>query len=120
MSSVSLASIILKSSSSPALSFGPAPVAYAPIFLEQNLPEVNFRLLSLGERIGLLLSFHSHDFSRPQTSTDTLRRVSYPTGYDSHQHCTQCGVQRFYDARNFIPGPFFVRRIPQPVIAEVA
>jgi hypothetical protein len=34
----------------------------------------------------------------------------YPEGFDSHQVCTQCGTQRYFDSKTWKAGALFFRR----------
>ncbi len=41
----------------------------------------------------------------------TREKHSYPWPYDSHQTCTDCGAERYYDTGTMSSGPLFHREV---------
>jgi hypothetical protein len=87
-------------------SFGPMPIHIEKHYTQSVT--LNYRLLTLAERFSLSFRCRNHNFSWPHTRRDTLMRATYPKGFDSHQHCTSCGAQRFYNAETLKAGAFFL------------
>jgi hypothetical protein len=51
-----------------------------------------------------------HEWGFPISSED-MREYYQMVGKDSHQTCTICGRQRFFDFETLKPGPMFMRRV---------
>src|SRR5579875_726088 len=46
----------------------------------------------------------------------SVRSLTYPVAnrkgyFDAHQSCLECGAQRLYDTRQFLPGPLFTHTV---------
>lgn len=67
-----------------------------------------YRPLTLREKLRDLLGGCKHAFGRPSSCLQRMRAFRYPEGYDAHQACTNCGVERFYNAKEMTHGPAFV------------
>lgn len=103
-----------------------APLVAAPITVDfkPDFMKKNYRALTFTERVSIFFRCKGHTFSWPHTDQEVPLQVAYPwtpyknlavgakpdkVSFDSHQICTCCGVQRFYDSRTCTPGEYFVR-----------
>jgi hypothetical protein len=91
--------------------------APAEIKIKPNFMNKLYRPLTLMEKLAYRFRCRSHSFTWPQTRQDAPLQLSYPwkpkseegeVSFNSHQICTCCGIQRFFDSKKWIPGDYFM------------
>ncbi len=74
-----------------------------------EFPHDEVRILTGVERVFEALIGCRHQWGFPQT-TDEMQEHYRVVGFDSHQTCTQCGRQRFFNFKLVEAGPMFQKR----------